>query len=146
MRKVALALALAIALPSMVIAAEAPDVDHKSPPPHEQGKPGDHEGHRDHGQGKFEKDLDLTKDQSKAARKEFREGMRERFEITKKYLDKLPKADQEAMQAELKQAEQKHLDGFLKLLTPEQKIKAEAFHKEHQERKGHDEDKVKLAK
>lgn len=133
MKKVALALALAVALPSMAFAADSVDVGHQPPPAHEHGKPGDHGpgGPRDHGPGKFENEMGLSKDQSKAARHEFRSGMKERFEITAKYLAKLPKAEQEAMQAELKQSEQAHRDNFLKLLTPEQKVKAEAFEKAH---------------
>lgn len=138
MKKVALALALALALPSMAFATEAVDVGHQ-PTPHEQGQPRGHglggpDGHKgpsDHGQGKFDKALGLSKDQSKIAREEFRKGMRDRFEITAKYLAKLPQAEQEAMQAELKQSEQTHRENFLKLLGPEQKAKAEAFEKAH---------------
>ncbi|MBI6882430.1 LTXXQ domain protein [Pseudomonas putida] len=147
MKKVALALALAVALPSMAFAADSADAPTPPPAPFEHGKPGDHGPGGKHGphDGKFQRDLGLTKDQSKAARKEFGEGMRDRFEITKKYLDKLPKADQEAMQAELKKSEQKHREAFLKLLTPEQKVKAEAFEKAHLEhRKG--DDKAPVAK
>lgn len=135
MKKVALALALAasVALPSMAFAADTTDAGHQPPPAHEHGKPGDHGpgGPRNHGPGKFEKELGLNKEQSKAARHEFRAGMKDRFDITAKYLAKLPKAEQEAMQAELKQSEQTHRDNFLKLLTPEQKVKAEAFEKAH---------------
>lgn len=135
MKKVALALALAVALPSMAFAAESQDAGHQPPAPHERGKPGEHGpgagGPRDHGPGRFENELGLNKEQAKAARHEFRSGMKERMDITAKYLAKLPKAEQEAMQAELKQSETTHRDNFLKLLTPEQKVKAEAFEKAH---------------
>lgn len=132
MKKVALALALAFALPSMAFAENSVDVGHQPPPAHEHGKPGDHRQGGPRGQGKFEKELGLNKEQSSAARAAFHEGMKDRFKITAKYLTKLPKAEQEAMQAELKKSEETHRESFLKLLTPEQKVKVEVFEKAHE--------------
>jgi Spy/CpxP family protein refolding chaperone len=139
MKKIAFAaLALAVALPSMSFAANQTDSD--KPPRHEQGfqgehGPRDHKGPRDHDHGRFEHDLGLSDDQAQGARHEFHDGMRDRMSITAKYLAKLPKAEQEAMQAELKKSEDTHRDNFYKLLTPEQKTKALAFEKERAEHK-----------
>jgi Spy/CpxP family protein refolding chaperone len=156
MKTLALAVALSFALPSFAFAAS--DVEMSKPSaPAEQGHvdakgKGEHHGHHD-GQrargGKFGGGLELTPEQEDAARKNFRAGHFEEFEITQKYLGKLPKADQDAFKEELKQVRKKHHEEFIKLLTPEQKAKAEAFHAElrdHDKHKKQEDAKLPVAK
>jgi Spy/CpxP family protein refolding chaperone len=157
MKKLALAVALSFALPSFAFAAAAPDATNKVGARVEQSDPApqgkvDHRGHHD-GQrgrgGEFGGGLELTKEQSEAARKTFKAGHFEQFEITKKYIQKLSKADQEALREELQQAQKKQQEEFLKLLTPEQKAKAEAFHAElrdHDKHKKQEDEKPAVAK
>jgi Spy/CpxP family protein refolding chaperone len=156
MKKLALAVALSFALPSLAFAASTVEVD-KSSAPVEQGHPdakgkGEHRGHPDGHRargGKFGGGLELTPEQEEAARKSFQAGHFEQFEITKKYLEKLPKADQDAFRDELKQARKKQHEEFLKLLTPEQKAKAEAFRAElrdHDNHKKQEDAKTPVAK
>lgn len=157
MKKLALAVALSFVLPSFAFAAAAPDATNKAGAGVEQGSPaaqgkGDHHGHHDGHRGRggeFGGGLELTPEQSDAARKNFQAGHFEQFEITKKYIEKLSKADQDALRAELKAARKKQQEAFLSILTPEQKAKAEAFHAElrdHDKHKKQEDAKPPVAK
>lgn len=157
MKKLALAIALSFAVPSFAFAAVAPDGTTNSGAGVEQSSPaaqgkGDHRGHHEGRRargGEFGGGLELTAEQSDAVRKNFQAGHFEQFEITKKYIEKLSKADQGALKAELKAARKKHQEAFLSILTPEQKAKAEAFQAElrdHDQHKKQEDTKAPVAK
>ncbi|MBC9250034.1 LTXXQ domain protein [Pseudomonas alcaligenes] len=115
MRKTLTALLLAAALPTLAMAspAEGP----RGPAP-DCGMAA-HGEHRGPGMDMF-KDLNLTPEQ----REQFAKLMHERKdnprEITRKYLDKLPEADKQAMKKELETARQEHDKAIRAILTPEQ--------------------------
>lgn len=106
MRKTLTAVLLALTLPTLAMAM-----------PEEGSKYGGHKG--GHGHHMF-KDLDLSKEQRMEMRKLMREQMKSRHEINQRYLDKLPAAEQQAMQAELKAAKDKHQQTLRDMLKPEQ--------------------------
>jgi len=64
--------------------------------------------------------LNLTPEQRKAMHKARQQSAQEKREITKRYLDKLPEADKEAMQKDLQASREKAGKAFRDLLTPEQ--------------------------
>ncbi|WP_313239585.1 periplasmic heavy metal sensor [Stutzerimonas kunmingensis] len=105
MRKSLVALLFAAAVPTLAFAMPG----------------GMHDGH--HG-GKnaphMFQDLDLTKEQQREMRKLMGEQMRQRQEITQRYLDKLPEAERKAMQNDLDASREKTHQSMRALLKPEQ--------------------------
>ena len=88
MRKTLTALLLAAILPTLAFAM-----------PMKDGGSRHHE--RDHG---MFKELNLSKEQRQAFRTLMGEQMKTHRDITKRYLDKLPEAEKQAMKKELEQA------------------------------------------
>ncbi|MGE8359047.1 LTXXQ domain protein [Pseudomonas sp.] len=103
MRKTLTAVLLALTLPTLAMAMP-------------EGGPR-HGG--EHGP-RFFKELDLSKEQHREIRKLMGEQMKSRHAITQRYLDKLPAAEQKAMQDELKAARDKQQSAIRALLKPEQ--------------------------
>jgi protein CpxP len=102
MRKTLTALLLAATLPTLAFAM--PD-----------GGP----RHHDRGHGMF-KELSLSKEQRQEFRKLMGEQMKTHRDITKRYLDKLPEAEKQAMKKELEQARANQHKALRDLLNPEQ--------------------------
>ncbi|MGL4315402.1 MAG: Spy/CpxP family protein refolding chaperone [Pseudomonas sp.] len=115
MRKTLIALLLAASLPTLALASPA-----QGPrgPAHDCGMAAAGE-HRGHGKGLF-KDLNLTPEQREQLGKLMHERKDDPREITRKYLDKLPQADQQALQKELESARLEHDKAVRAILTPEQ--------------------------
>ena len=114
MRKTLTALLLAASLPTIALAM----------PEGAPGEPGHcnkamHGEHRGHGM-RMLKDLDLSAEQREQMGKLMHERKSDPREITQKYLDKLPKADQDALKKELETARLEHDKAFRAILTPEQ--------------------------
>ena len=104
MRKTLTALLLAAALPTLAFAMPMKD---GGPRPNE----------RDHG---MFKELNLSKEQRQAFHKLMGEQMKTHRDITKRYLDKLPEAEQQAMKKELDKARADQHKALRDLLNPEQ--------------------------
>ena len=124
MRKTLTALLLALTLPTLAMAMP-------------EGGPhyGDGYRHGDrHGSRMFE-DLDLSQEQQREIRKLMGEQMKSRHEITQRYLEKLPAAEQKAMQDELKAAKDKQHSTIRDLLKPEQQKAFDEHQKKMQERR-----------
>ena len=102
MRKTLTALLLAATLPTLAFAM--PD-----------GGP----RHQDRHHGMF-KELNLSKEQRQEFRKLMGEQMKAHRDITKRYLDKLPEAEKQAMKKELEQARADQHMALRDLLNPEQ--------------------------
>ncbi|WP_339512670.1 Spy/CpxP family protein refolding chaperone [Pseudomonas sp. RL_15y_Pfl2_60] len=120
MRKTLTAVLLALTLPTLAMAAtDGSHHDGKGP------------GHR----GAMFKDLDLNKEQRQDMRKLMGEQMKTRHEITKRYLEKLPEKEQQAMKAELKASFDKQQAAMRSLLTPEQQKKFDEHLKKMEERR-----------
>lgn len=145
MKKSALALAFALALPTIAFADSAPADEAPTPPPGAHHDFGGHDGHRAHnGDGppkgehaqpgpgqdrgfqKVKQDLQLTDEQAEVFKDAQISEMRSHFEIAQKYLEKLSPEDQAAMKKEHEAATQLGKDEILKVLTPEQRVKVEA--------------------
>ncbi|WP_374980261.1 LTXXQ domain protein [Pseudomonas solani] len=124
MRKTIAALLLAAALPTVAMAMP------EGGPGPERGFGGPGHG----GPGLF-KELDLSRDQRHQVGKLMGESMKNRHDITQKYLDKLPAADKKAMQDELKASEEKNRADLRALLTPEQQKEFDAQQKKMEERR-----------
>lgn len=112
MRKTLTALLLAASLPTIALAM--PEGGPKDHAPCHKPMRGEH---RDMGMGKG---LDLSAEQREQLNKLMREHRDDPREITQKYLDKLPKADQDAMKKELETARLEQDKAFRAILTPEQ--------------------------
>lgn len=121
MRKTLTAALLALTLPTLAMAMP-------------EGGPRHGGGHGEHGSRMF-KELDLSKEQHREIRTLMGEQMKSRHDITKRYLDKLPAAEQKAMQDELKAAKDKQQSAIRALLKPEQQTAFDAQLKKMQERR-----------
>ncbi|WP_407296965.1 Spy/CpxP family protein refolding chaperone [Stutzerimonas zhaodongensis] len=110
MRKTLIAVLLASTLPTMAMAM--PD-----------------DGKRHHGgrHSPFEQ-LDLTKEQRIEMHQLMGEQMKNRREITQRYLSKLPEAERNALQDELKANQEKAQKQVRDLLSPEQQKKFDELH------------------
>lgn len=128
MRKTLTALLLALTLPTLAMAMPEGGPHHGDSYAHD----GSH-GER-HGSRMF-KDLDLSREQQREIRKLMGEQMKSRHEITRRYLEKLPAAEQKAMQDELKAAKDKRHGSIRDLLTPEQQKTFDEHQKKMQERR-----------
>ena len=104
MRKTLTALLLAATLPTLAFAM----------PMHDGGP-----RHHDRGHSMF-KELNLSKEQRQEFRKLMGEQMKTHRDITKRYLDKLPEAEKQAMKKELEQARAEQHKALRDLLNPEQ--------------------------
>ncbi|WP_192982365.1 Spy/CpxP family protein refolding chaperone [Pseudomonas sp. EggHat1] len=104
MRKTLTALLLAATLPTLAFAM-----------PMHDGSPRHHD--RDHG---MFKELNLSKEQRQEFRKLMGEQMKTHRDITKRYLDKLPEAEKQAMKKELDKARADQHKALRDLLNPEQ--------------------------
>ncbi len=120
MRKTLIALMFAAALPTVAMAMP------------EGGMHGSGEHH--HGKGMFSQ-LDLTREQRQQIGKLMGEQMKSRHEITQKYLDKLPAADQKALKDELKAKEDKTQSDIRALLKPDQQKQFDEMQKKRAERR-----------
>ncbi|AHY42604.1 P pilus assembly/Cpx signaling pathway, periplasmic inhibitor/zinc-resistance associated protein [Stutzerimonas decontaminans] len=105
MRKSLVALLFAAALPALAVAMPGGMQDG-----HHGGKRAPHMFHG----------LDLTKEQQRDMRKLMGEQMKQRQEITQRYLDKLPEAERKAMQNDLDASREKTHESMRALLKPEQ--------------------------
>ncbi|MHA6493847.1 LTXXQ domain protein [Pseudomonas borbori] len=121
MRTTLTALLLALTLPTLAMAM-----------PEGGSRLGGHHG--DHGYRMF-KELDLSKEQHREIRKLMGDQMKDRHDITQRYLEKLPAAEQKAMQDELKAAKEKQHASIRALLNPEQQKAFDEQLKKMQERR-----------
>ncbi|MBI6632985.1 LTXXQ domain protein [Pseudomonas paralactis] len=134
MRKTLIALMLAAALPTVAMAM-----------PEGPGPMGGHEGHMMGGTGHGEhgprgkggpfSQLDLSKEQREQIRKLMGEQWHARKDLTQKYLDKLPAADQKAMQDEIAAGKQKTQAGIRAVLKPDQQKQYDEIVKKQAERR-----------
>lgn len=105
MRKTLTAVMLALTLPTLAMA---------------EGGPRYSSGHQGEHGSRMYSTLDLSKEQHRDIRKLMGEHMTSRRAITQRYLDKLPAAEQKAMQDELQAANAKQHGAIRALLKPEQ--------------------------
>lgn len=118
MRKTLIALLLAASLPAAAMAM--PD--------------GGSRHHGEHGPRIF-KELNLNTEQQQKVGKLMGEQMKAHREITRRYLDKLPAAEQKAMKDELTASRDKQQRELRALLTPEQQKTFDARQKKMQEQR-----------
>ncbi|MEX6502124.1 LTXXQ domain protein [Pseudomonas zhanjiangensis] len=121
MRKSLTALLLALTLPTLAMAM-----------PDDGPRHGGFDGR--HGPRMFE-ELDLSREQQREVRKLMGEQMKSRHEITQRYLDKLPAAEQKALQDELQAAQDQQHSAIRALLKPEQQKAFDEQLKKMQERR-----------
>ncbi|MFP5422591.1 MAG: Spy/CpxP family protein refolding chaperone [Gammaproteobacteria bacterium] len=119
MRKTLTAVLLALTFPTLAMAMP---------------EDGPRHGGGEHGSRMF-KELDLSKEQHREIRKLMGEQMQGRHEITQRYLDKLPAAEQKAMQDELQAAKDKQHSAIRALLKPEQQKAFDEHQKKMEERR-----------
>ncbi|MDO9321839.1 MAG: LTXXQ domain protein [Pseudomonas sp.] len=103
---------------ALLFAASLPALAHAMP----EGGPqhnGEQRQYAERGQHLF-KELNLDQKQRMAVGKLMREQMQTRHSITQSFLDKLPAAEQKAMQEQLAAAKSKNEQAIRALLTPEQ--------------------------
>ncbi|WP_248748780.1 LTXXQ domain protein [Pseudomonas sp. MWU15-20650] len=135
MRKTLIALMFAAALPTVAMAA-APEGPGPvgGPEGHMMGGPvGGEHGMRGKG-GPF-RQLDLSHEQRQQIGKLMGQQMHGRKEIVRKYLDKLPAADKQAMQSEMAAAKQKTQADIRAVLKPDQQKKFDEIVKKQEQRR-----------
>ncbi|RCL28795.1 LTXXQ domain protein [Pseudomonas sp. AFG_SD02_1510_Pfu_092] len=120
MRKTLIALMFAAALPTVAMAM--PEGGPRHDGPHHRGDAPFHQ-------------LDLSRDQRQQVGKLMGEQMKQRRDVTERYLAKLPEAEQKAMQAELQANRDKTDSAIRALLQPEQQKKFDELQKERAARK-----------
>ena len=134
MRKTLIALMLAAALPTVAMAmpeGPGPMGGHEG---HMMGGPG-HGEHGPRGKGGPFSQLDLSKEQREQIRKLMGDQWHARKDLVKKYLDKLPAADQKAMQDEIAAGKQKTQTDIRAVLKPDQQKKYDEIVKKQAERR-----------
>lgn len=134
MRKTLIALMLAAALPTVAMAmpeGPGPMGGHEG---HMMGGPG-HGEHGPRGKGGPFSQLDLSKEQREQIRKLMGEQWHARKDLTQKYLDKLPAADQKAMQDEIAAGKHKTQADIRAVLKPDQQKKYDEIVKKQAERR-----------
>ncbi|WP_300653393.1 LTXXQ domain protein [Pseudomonas sp.] len=124
MRKTLTALLLTLTLPTLAMAMPDGGPHHGNGYGHGGG----------HGSRMF-KDLDLSQEQHREIRKLMGEQMKSRHEITQRYLEKLPAAEQKAMQDELRTAKDTQHSTIRDMLKPEQQKAFDEHQKKMQERR-----------
>jgi len=120
MRKTLIALMFAAALPTVAMAMP-------------EGGP-QHGGWHHRGDAPFAQ-LDLSRDQRQQIGKLMGEQMKNRHDITERYMAKLPAAEQKAMKDELKASHDKTQADIRALLKPDQQKKFDELQKERAARK-----------
>ena len=115
MRKTLTALLFAAALPTVAMAM--PDGGPRHDGPHHRGGPAFHE-------------LDLSREQRDQIGKLMGDQMKQRHDITERYLGKLPAADQKAMKEEMQASRDKTDAAVRNLLKPDQQKKFDELQKE----------------
>ncbi|MCK3841298.1 MULTISPECIES: LTXXQ domain protein [Pseudomonas] len=134
MRKTLIALMLAAALPTVAMAmpeGPGPMGGHEG---HMMGSPG-HGEHGPRGKGGPFSQLDLSKEQREQIRKLMGDQWHARKDLTQKYLDKLPAADQKAMQDEIAAGKQKTQANIRAVLKPDQQKQYDEIVKKQAERR-----------
>ena len=137
MRKTLIALMFAAALPTVAMAAmpEGPG-PMGGPEGHMMmGGPGHGGEHGPRGKGGPFSQLDLSKEQREQIRKLMGDQWHARKDLVKKYLDKLPAADQKAMQDEIAAGKQKTQTDIRAVLKPDQQKKYDEIVKKQAERR-----------
>lgn len=120
MRKTLIALMFAAALPTVAMAMPEGGLRHDGP--HHRG-------------GAPFAQLDLSREQRQQVDKLMGEQMKAQRDITKRYLEKLPAADQKAMQDEIKARHDKTHGDIRGVLKPEQQKQFDEMEKKRAERK-----------
>ncbi|MHC6226717.1 Spy/CpxP family protein refolding chaperone [Pseudomonas sp. X10] len=120
MRKTLIALMFAAALPTVAMAMPEGGPRHDGP---------HHRGNAPYAQ------LDLTREQRQQIGKLMGEQMKAHRDITKRYLEKLPASEQQALKDELKARHDKTQSEIRGLLKPEQQKKFDELQKKRSERK-----------
>ncbi|MFJ4396474.1 Spy/CpxP family protein refolding chaperone [Pseudomonas sp. NPDC089396] len=120
MRKTLIALMFAAALPTVAMAM--PEGGSRHDGPHHRGD------------APFAQ-LDLSREQRQEIRKLMGEQMKNRHDITERYMAKLPAAEQKAMKDELKASHDKTESQVRALLKPDQQKKFDELQKEREARK-----------
>ncbi len=136
MRKTLIALMFAAALPTVAMAAmpEGPG-PMGGPEGHMMGGP-EHGGeHGPRGKGGPFSQLDLSREQREQIGKLMGDQWHARKDLVKKYLDKLPPADQKAMQDEIAAGKQKTRADIRALLKPDQQKKFDEIVKQQEQRR-----------
>lgn len=125
MRKTLIALMFAAALPTVAMAmpeaGPGPDHGPRFSEHHRGGEP-------------FAK-LDLSREQRQQIGKLMGQEMKDRREVTQRFLDKLPAADQKAMKDELKAKQDKTQADIRALLKPDQQKQFDEMKKKREERR-----------
>ena len=134
MRKTLIALMFATALPTVAMAMPEGPGPMGGPESHMMGGPG-HGEHGPRGKGGPFSQLDLSKEQREQIRKLMGDQWHARKDLTQKYLDKLPAADQKAMQDEITAGKQKTQADIRALLKPDQQKKYDEIVKKQAERR-----------
>lgn len=133
MRKTLIALMFAAALPTVAMAAmpEGPG-PMGGPEGHMMmGGPGHGGEHGPRGKGGPLSQLDLSKEQREQIGKLMGGQWQARKDLVKKYLDKLPAADQKAMQDEITAGKQKTQADIRAVLKPDQQKKSDEIGRAH---------------
>ena len=134
MRKTLIALMFATALPTVAMAMPEGPGPMGGPESHMMGGPG-HGEHGPRGKGGPFSQLDLSKEQREQIRKLMGDQWHARKDLVKKYLDKLPAADQKAMQDEIAAGKQKTQADIRAVLKPDQQKKYDDIVKKQAERR-----------
>ncbi|MGN8105709.1 LTXXQ domain protein [Pseudomonas sp. 22072] len=134
MRKTLIALMFATALPTVAMAMPEGPGPMGGPENHMMGGPG-HGEHGPRGKGGPFSQLDLSKEQREQIRKLMGDQWHARKDLVKKYLDKLPAADQKAMQDEIAAGKQKTQTDIRAVLKPDQQKKYDEIVKKQAERR-----------
>ena len=134
MRKTLIALMFAAALPTVAMAMPEGPGPMGGPESHMMGGPG-HGEHGPRGKGGPFSQLDLSKEQREQIRKLMGDQWHARKDLVKKYLDKLPAADQKAMQDEIAAGKQKTQTDIRAVLKPDQQKKYDEIVKKQAERR-----------
>ena len=134
MRKTLIALMFATALPTVAMAMPEGPGPMGGPESHMMGGPG-HGEHGPRGKGGPFSQLDLSKEQREQIGKLMGGQWQARKDLVKKYLDKLPAADQKAMQDEIAAGKQKTQADIRAVLKPDQQKKYDDIVKKQAERR-----------
>jgi protein CpxP len=129
MRKTLTALLFAATLPTLAMAAPPAPVHG----PDEGPRPGMEMMHK-RGPGQFES-LGLDREQRQQVGRLMGEHMKQRHEITQRYLEKLPSAEQKAMQDALTASQAKTRSDIRAILTPTQQKQFDELTKEQDQRR-----------
>lgn len=139
-RSVLATLFLTAALPTLALATPEPEVPGKKDDAPSHYHQGEHHGPKGpmFGEGRHHHDplekLDLTKEQKRDLHKIKAKEMEEQREITRRYLDKLPEAERQALRKDMHENREQSRKAVHDLLTPEQQKKFDEHEKRMQEK------------